>query len=53
MAGLPDFVKKLDIFGAPTPGFNLKGKEVITTSCGSLVSIIIYSLTFAFSLLKL
>ena len=50
---LPTFVKNVDMFGAPVPTFNLGGKNQVQTSFGALVSMIIMSLVFMFSLMKL
>ena len=50
---LPLFVKKLDFFGAPIPSFNLQGQTEVTTSIGVCLSIIISTLTLAFSLIKI
>ena len=39
--GLPQFVKNLDMFGAPIPTFNFRGREDVKTSAGASASVII------------
>ena len=51
--GLPGFVKELDLFGQPVPAFNISGKTQVKTAVGSIFSICLLSLTFAFGLIKL
>ena len=51
--GMPSFIKNLDMFGKPIPGFNLRGKTSIKTSVGAICSILILMVMFAFGLLKL
>ena len=46
-------LKKLDMFAARLPSFNMKGKEAVSTSIGGILSIIIYMMTFVFSLVKI
>ena len=45
--------RDVDIFGQPLPGFTLKGRKLIRTRLGSVCTIFIALLTFAFGLLKL
>ena len=47
-----DILKKFDIFGEPTPSFNLGGRKAIKTSVGAIVSIIIFLTTCIFSVIK-
>ena len=49
---LPEFIKNLDIFGAPIPAFNLRGRDKVKTSCGAIISIIIMTITGLFAILK-
>ena len=44
---------KLDFFGEVVPGFVLRGKSKVTSSTGSVASIVMIILTFLFALLKL
>ena len=46
------FVKKFDLFGKQVPMFNLKGKNIIQTFEGAIISMVIFALTLSFSLLK-
>ena len=47
------FLKKLDIFGEPTPTLSFQGEHEVRTYPGSFLSIIIFSLISTYSLLKL
>ena len=47
-----DILKKFDIFGKPIPSFNFNGKNVIKTTFGAIVSIVVYSTTYAFAAIK-
>ena len=47
------FVKKLDMFSAGLPGFNIGGEATVTTCPGGALSILILLTTFVFGLLKL
>ena len=49
---IPRFIKDLDMFGQPMPGFNINGRSVVKTSFGACVSTIILVLTGMFALLK-
>ena len=50
---LAHLLKSADIFGADLPGFNLRGKESVQTSCGAIMTIFIVALSFLFASLKL
>ena len=50
---LIESLKRLDLFGAPLPTFNVKGDTEVRTPTGGCLSLIISLLTFAFSLVKL
>ena len=50
---LPKMLLTLDMFSAPLPVFNLKGRESVRTYCGGCVSLVIMYVTFLFALLKL
>ena len=50
---MPKFLKNADMFGAPIPNFNLRGRAEVKTSCGACISIVIFMLTFLFGVLKL
>ena len=45
-------VKKIDIFGAQVPAFNVAGRSIIRTWVGALISLVIFFMTFVFGLLK-
>ena len=47
-----DLVAGLDMFGAPMPALNVKGKTGVKTLIGGLMSVLILGTTFAFALLK-
>ena len=51
--GFPKMLLTLDQFGAPLPGFNVKGEDSVRTYCGGLVSLLIMLLAFLFATLKL
>ena len=46
-------LKKIDIFGAPIPALNLRGERRVNTAVGSMVSILVFTTTLLFGLLKL
>ena len=46
------FIKKVDIFGEPIPAFNLAGRDVIRTTCGALMSLIIFVITLVYASMK-
>ena len=46
-------LKGLDMFGAPLPNLNINGETKVKTFLGAIVSIIVITITFAYSLLKL
>ena len=46
-------LKKIDIFGAPIPTLNLRGERSVNTAVGSMVSILVFTTTLLFGLLKL
>ena len=50
--GLPKMLIKSDMFPAPLPHFNIKGKAGIKTYFGGMVSIIINYLFFLFAVVK-
>ena len=50
---LPNLVKRLDLFGEAVPNFNLRGQTKVKTSFGAVATILIVTLTFMFSLVKL
>ena len=45
-------LSRVDMFGAPMPTLNVKGKTDVKTMIGGLMSVLILGLTFAFALLK-
>ena len=45
-------LKSMDLFGAPIPQFNIKGKSSVRTHLGGLISFMAVGLTFMFALLK-
>ena len=45
-------VKSMDLFSAPIPQFNVKGKNSVRTHLGGVITIFAVSLTFLFALLK-
>ena len=51
-AGLPTFIKQLDMYGLPMPGFNIEGEQVMTTNTGGVVSVMIIYVTLLFAILK-
>ena len=53
MFAMPQFVLDIDMFGAQIPTFNMMGRKNVTTSCGACASILIYTVTFAYGLVKL
>ena len=50
---MPKFLKSVDMFGAPIPNFNMRGRAEVKTSRGACISIVIFTLTLLFGLLKL
>ena len=46
------FIKKVDIFGEPIPDFNLAGRDVIKTTYGALISIVVLVITFMYGSMK-
>ena len=46
-------LKKIDIFGAPVPNFNLRGKSHVKTYAGGMVSIVITFVVLIFGLTQL
>ena len=53
MVSLPNFVKRLDMFGAPVPSFNIEGQRSMKTNCGAIATILMISITIMFTLVKL
>ena len=51
--GLGEVLKQIDLFGKPMPGFNLRGKDEVNTSCGGFISLVILFITIMFGCLKL
>ena len=51
--GMAAFMKRIDLFGTPIPGFNIQGKTSVNTKTGAMVSFIVIFLTLAYSLLKM
>ena len=47
-----DFVKGVDMFGAPLPSLNISGEATINSHCGGIISLLITYLTFLFAMLK-
>ena len=47
-----DFLKKVDIFDAAMPTFNLNGEKSVRTVCGGVITIVILCITFLFSSTK-
>ena len=47
------FFEKFDMFAAPVPNFNVRGRTEVKTLVGSFMSIGIMTLTMMFALLKL
>ena len=47
------FIKSLDMFGAPVPNLNLRGRAEVKTYCGAYISMMIFILTLLFGILKL
>ena len=50
---MPKFLKSVDMFGAPIPNFNMRGRAEVKTSCGACFSMVIFTLTLLFGMLKL
>ena len=50
--GLPRMLLKADMFPAPIPQFNSKGKDAIKTHFGGLISITINIVFFLFAAVK-
>ena len=50
--GLPKMLIEADMFPAPIPQFNSRGKDAIKTYWGGLISLIINYLFFLFSMIK-
>ena len=51
-AGLPTFIKQLDMYGLPMPGFNIEGEQTLNTNTGGVCSIMIIYVTLLFAILK-
>ena len=50
---MPKFLKNVDMFGAPVPNLNVHGQAEVKTSCGACFSLVIFTLTLLFGMLKL
>ena len=50
---MPEFIKNLDMFGAPAPNFNTGGKATVKTSCGACATLLVFALVLPSTLLKL
>ena len=53
MKSVKGVVKKADIFGMATPGFNIAGHSVVRTAAGGVLSILMIFVTSVFALRKL
>ena len=51
--GIGEFIKDLDLFSKPLPTFNINGKTSVPTWAGTISTLVILMITFAFGLLKL
>lgn len=51
--GMPRILKELDMFGGPLPTFNIRGKSIVQTHAGGLVSLAILITTLFFAAFKL
>ena len=51
--GMPKFLKSFDMFGAPVPNINVRGRVEVKTSFGACISMVIFTVTLIFALLKL
>ena len=49
---MPNVLKKIDIFGEPLPGFNLKGDTAIPTLTGGICTFLILIIFIAYGSLK-
>ena len=47
------FLKSVDMFGAPVPNFNMRGRTEVKTSCGACTSMVIFTLTLLFGIIKM
>ena len=45
-------LNRVDIFGKPLPGFNLKGSDVVTTMVGGVSSIFIFAIVLLYGAIK-
>ena len=50
---LSEFMKKLDMFGAPTPQLNFKGRTKLNTTFGACLTIGLVGTIALYSLMKL
>ena len=50
--GLPKMLIEADMFPAPIPQFNSKGKDAVKTYCGGSISLVINYLFFLFAMIK-
>ena len=46
-------LKDLDLFAIPLPGFNIKGKEAVSTYAGGMLSLAIMYISLMFAALKM
>ena len=52
-SSFPKVLRKVDIFGAPLPSFNLNGAEAVKTNIGGCISLLIITITLLFGLRKI
>ena len=50
--GMPIFIKRVDMFGAPMPVFNIEGSSMLNTNTGGVLTVLIFFITFFFSVVK-
>ena len=50
---MPSFLKNVDMFGAHFPNVNLRAQAEVKTSCGACTSMLIFTVTLLFGILKL
>ena len=46
-------LKSLDMFGAPVPNLNIRGRGEVKTVCGACTSLVIFALTLLFGIIKM
>ena len=47
------FLRECDLFGRPIPAFNIKGKDEVKTAIGGILSALIMTVSFGYTIMKI